>query len=647
MNQFIPNTLVNIPLATELSVLYEISSLPFTDTEEDFIQQTTYKATRIFPLRRFAIISVKQDEFRLLGAFGLNPSEDIRAAMADGLPNRFKFTFSLSGEQITIFMEKSSEISMKEQRLFTLLSKRFQEGFTAIRSVTERIRVEKELLQREKDLYSILENNPAGIVLIDADTREITWANSNALKKIRGTKNEVLGQPCHRFFCKQQKGQCPVLDQGATFDKSEQILTTADQEDVPILKSISHVKYRGKSHLLEAFFDLSRYKQMQTQLRQAQKMQAIGTLAGGIAHDFNNILAAVIGYAELAMVGAPKDTHVRKSIEEVIKAGNRAAELVKQILNFTRQSEATRSPLLMTPIIKESLKLLRATLPSSIEIRAELKENTGIVEAEAIQIQQVLMNLCTNAAYAMKEKGGILRVGLERSHPSAKAMSDFPELQPGDYLKLTVTDTGHGMPPSLVERIFDPYFTTKQGGDGSGMGLTIVHTIVRNHQGAIVVESEPETGTTFSVFLPAIETRTNSHTENSTDIQLPKGNERILFVDDEASIVEIGKEALSLLGYQVVAKNDSHSALELFESHPEDFDLVITDLTMPGMTGDRMAKCILDISPNTPIILCTGFGHHITPEKAMELGFRAVARKPLMMSDLAMIIRQVLEGGIN
>ncbi|MBW2169460.1 MAG: response regulator, partial [Deltaproteobacteria bacterium] len=385
---------------------------------------------------------------------------------------------------------------------------------------------------------------------------------------------------------------------------------------------------------------ITEYRKLEAQLQQAQKMEAIGTLAGGIAHDFNNILAAIIGYTEIASLQVAEDDKAKESLKEVLKSGRRAADLVKQILAFSRKGEQERIPVQIGLIVKEALKLLRASLPTTIEIHQNIESDTGIVEADPTQIHQILMNLCTNAGHAMREEGGILEVTLTNVDIDARTIRQYPDMSPGPYLRLSVSDTGEGMTPEILGRIFDPYFTTKEVGEGTGLGLAVVHGIIKDHGGAITVYSEPGKGTTFHVYLPVIEKA--AEPEKETLKPLPTGHERILFIDDEPGLVEIGRVMLGELGYDVVVRTSSIEALELFRIKPDEFELVITDMTMPKMTGDKLAKELMQIRPDIPIILCTGFSKRITEEKAKEIGIKAFVMKPLVMRDLANTVRKAL-----
>jgi PAS domain S-box-containing protein len=381
---------------------------------------------------------------------------------------------------------------------------------------------------------------------------------------------------------------------------------------------------------------------LERDLRQAQKMEALGTLAGGIAHDFNNILAAVMGYAEMALLDSPSDSQVGRHLTQVLKASHRAKDLVAQILTFSRQSEQEKRPVQASLIVKEALKLLRASLPSTIEIRQNVASASTTVLADPTQIHQILMNLCTNAHHAMLEKGGVLDVTLSPIELGSKDMEAYPGLNPGRYVRISVSDTGRGIEPAHLPRIFDPYFTTKQKGVGTGLGLAVVHGIAKRFGGTVKVSSEVGKGSTFEVLLPRVEDAVEP--SNRSGEALPVGHERILLVDDEEAIVSLGKEILERLGYKVVTRTSSIEALEAFRARPDDFDLVITDMTMPNMTGEGLAREILKIRPGLPVMLCTGFSEQMTEEKAIRMGIRAFLLKPLVVRELAVKIRQAFNG---
>jgi signal transduction histidine kinase len=381
-------------------------------------------------------------------------------------------------------------------------------------------------------------------------------------------------------------------------------------------------------------------KDLGRQLRQAQKMEAVGTLAGGIAHDFNNILSAVIGFTEMAMEDAPPDSALTYNMEQVLQAGLRAKHLVQQILAFSRQSEHEMKPVQLDRIIKEACALLRASLPTTIDIRTDIQTDAFIM-GDPTQMHQVLMNLGTNAGHAMRDRGGRLVVILREATLEELREKGLPRMDAEVYLQLVVQDTGQGIPPTIMDRIFDPFFTTKEHTEGTGMGLSVAHGIIKSHGGLIDVESQVGRGTTFHIYLPKIMPRAKAHHHSA--LPLPSGSERVLLVDDETMLVDMGRQVLTRLGYQVTACTSSVEALQHFQNDPAAFDLVITDMTMPHLTGKELATALLKIKPALPIILCTGFSETITEETAKRIGIKAFILKPIVMSDLAETMRKVLD----
>jgi len=381
---------------------------------------------------------------------------------------------------------------------------------------------------------------------------------------------------------------------------------------------------------------------LHSQMRQMQKMQAIGTLAGGIAHDFNNILTAILGFADLLKYQPGNNNDTQECVEQILLAGNRAKNLVRQILAFSRQTEQERQPLQAHLIIREAVKLLRASIPSTILIKENIDPKCGTIMADPTELHQIVMNLCTNAYQAMQEHGGILELQLQKARVTAGLAKTNPRLHEGDYAMLIVKDTGRGMDPVMLERIFEPYFTTKQPGEGTGMGLALVHGIVEALGGAIIVDSTLARGTTFVIYLPMLESGKPTETAAEAD-EISGGTERILFVDDEEAIVSMSQKQLRNLGYDVTAGTNSSEALELFQMNPHRFDLVITDQMMPNMTGTEFSRKLIAIRPDIPIILLTGFSQTLMPDQAKKLGIREFAMKPLLINELARIIRKALE----
>ena len=387
--------------------------------------------------------------------------------------------------------------------------------------------------------------------------------------------------------------------------------------------------------------DITEHKQLEDNLRQSQKMESVGTLAGGIAHEFNNILGGIIGYTEIAKEDASEDSSVRESLDEILKLSIRARDVVSQILSFSRKGAKVSESLQPSFGIKETLKILRSTIPTSIEFKHNIDEKAGTIMADSTQLHQVGMNLCINAAHAMEETGGVLEVGFSSVVLDAEDLKPYPDLKTGEYVKLTVSDTGAGIDPNNIDKIFDPFFTTKEVGKGTGMGLSIVHGIIKDHGGVINVSSKLGEGTTFTVFLPKTEVKIN---KTESDDALPTGTEDILVVDDEEHLVFLMKTILGRLGYKVTALTNSLEALNLFKKDPQRYDLIITDLTMPHLTGDKLASEVIAIRPDMPVIISTGYADAVDSEKVKQSGIKAFIPKPCQKQDLAKTIRLILDG---
>jgi len=424
-----------------------------------------------------------------------------------------------------------------------------------------------------------------------------------------------------------------------------------DGQVFPVEITANTLKFDGKDNYFAYAKDIServRYekqqKKLEMQLRQAQKMESLGTLAGGIAHDFNNILGAILGYAEMVKVDLPSGSPLLDMQQGVIKAGLRARDLVQQILLFSRQVDHEIKAVQPHLIVKETLKLLRSSIPTTIEIRQYIQADCGSVLADPTQLHQIIMNLCTNAYYAMRESGGVLGVSLVKIGVTEEDIS-FSNMQfdPGCYVKFEVSDTGHGMDSVTLENIFTPYFTTKPKGEGTGLGLSVVLGIVKSFNGHIKYYSEPGKGTTANVYFPGLETEMDK-LDTSVEETIPTGTERVLVVDDEAEILEMLQLSLESLGYQVLAYTNSQDALAAFETDSDQYDLVVTDMTMPHLTGLELIQQVFAIRPQMPAILCTGFSELITKEKARALGIRALLSKPVLRTELAKSVRKALDG---
>jgi PAS domain S-box-containing protein len=525
--------------------------------------------------------------------------------------------------------------------------------------ITERKRAEAAMAHLSRQMELIL--NSAGEGIFGTDTAgKVTFVNPAMAQMLGWETAALLGQPIHDL-CHHTRpdgqplpsSECPIhlaFKDGRTHQADDEFFWRQDGTSFPV-EYISNPIREGDQVVgtVVVIKDITERRQaeeaklkLEAQLRQAQKMEAIGTLAGGIAHDFNNILGAIIGYGEMIqMFHTAVDPKVRKDVDEILRAAFRAKDLVQQILMFSRRIDQDRKPIQLQMIIKESLKFLRASLPSTIEIRRSLDPEVGPVLADPTQMQQVVMNLCTNAAHAMRKKGGVLEVGLTEVVAGDETGEETVKLAPGPHARLTVKDNGHGIPPEILDRIFDPYFSTKAMEEGTGLGLAVVEGIVQSHGGAITVESVPDVGTAFHVFIPILKRRDTS-LPSETPTPIPKGQGRILFVDDEPVLVAIGQDILQNLGYEVVALTSSAAALEKFFQNPRQYDLAILDLTMPQMTGMELARKLLQIRPDLPIILSSGFADKIRPKEVMEMGVREVITKPWSIRSLAETIKKAL-----
>ena len=493
-------------------------------------------------------------------------------------------------------------------------------------------------LQVSEEKYRCMMESMKDAVYICSSEFRIEYMNPRMISRIG---YDASGELCHKaIYDSDEKCSWCVFDR---IQEGEHVDYELENPKDNRYYSITNspIRHSGESiSKLTIVRDITESKAIEAQLYQARKMGSIGTLAGGIAHDFNNILSGIMGYTELALDSVERESQLYNNLQEVFRAGNRARDLVKQILTFSRQTGQDRKPIQVRHIVNEALKFLRASLPTSTEVRRNIQSD-ALVLADPTQIHQVLMNLCTNADHAMREKGGVLEVKLEEVELDADFTALQPDMKPGAYLNLTVSDTGNGMPPDVLERIFDPFFTTKETGEGTGMGLSVVHGIIGSYGGAITAYSEPGQGSTFKVYLPIIETSKEAHI--GPEESIPIGSERILFVDDESVLVNMGKQIFESLGYDVTTRTSSIEALELFKNQPDRFDLVITDMTMPNMTGEDLAQELIRIKPNIPIILCTGFSAKIDDQKASAVGIRALVLKPIVKREIATTVRKVLD----
>jgi PAS domain S-box-containing protein len=527
---------------------------------------------------------------------------------------------------------------ISEKRQAVLLEKQVEERTDQLQALESRYR---SLFEESKDMVfistpdgTILDVNPAGLELFGIRSKEEVLGRT----LVPEFYNNLEDRPAFR----------EAIEKNGYVKDYELVLRRTDGNIITVLMTATVVRdeegkitaYRGMLR------DITEQKKLEQQLVHAQKMEAIGTLAGGIAHDFNNILGVIVGYTELLRDGMPEWSQMHKNADQIMIAAKRGADLVKQILTFSRRDERERKSLTLSRIVKESLKLLRSSLPATIEIRQDIRATSGTVLANATQIHQVMMNLAANAAYAMQESGGgILGVGLEEVYLDAEDVKKYDDIKAGPYLRLSISDTGQGIPKEVIKNIFEPFFTTKEVGEGTGMGLSVIHGIVKNHQGDISVYSEPGEGTTFHVLLPCIEDEAEPKRQSKENI--PGGTERILFVDDETELVGACTQMLKGMGYDVKGESKPLEALEIFQKQPDRFDLVITDLTMPTMTGLQLANELKRLRSDIPVILCSGFTSAMTMEQIEAAGISDFIMKPIVKSKLAQVIRKVLDKDIH
>ncbi len=526
------------------------------------------------------------------------------------------------------------------------------------REEAARMEMEQALRKSEEKYRTVLETIEDGYFEVNL-AGNLTFFNDSMCRILGYTRDELLGMNNRQYMdgenaekvyetfnwvyrtgnpCKAFDWQLIRKDGAVCWVETSVTLITDEQGHPLGFKGIARDVTERKKALREK-------EELEAQLRQAQKMEAIGTLAGGIAHDFNNILSAVIGYTELSAREAEKGTDLHTNLSRVLEAGNRARDLVKQILTLSRRGEAEFSPVPIVPLVKEVLKMLRSTFPAYIEVNENiLTREQPIVVADPTQIHQVIVNLATNAKHAIDEctkETGVVEVSVQPVRLDEEGCRFVSNLVPGDYVRITVSDTGMGISEKDVDRIFEPYFTTREKGVGTGLGLSIVHGIVRSHKGGISVESRPGEGSRFHVYLPVNSDELGGEIHEKTDPWLPGGNERVLFVDDEVFIVEMQQKSLEALGYKVTPKTRSSSALEAFIKEPYGFDIVITDMTMPEMNGPKLISKIKKIRPDIPVILCTGFGDGY-PEK--EYGADCILIKPIGRGKMAKTVRAFLDG---
>jgi PAS domain S-box-containing protein len=517
--------------------------------------------------------------------------------------------------------------------------------------VTDRRKVQEALKESEDRFRRLFEEAPIAIQGYSSEGVIRYWNKANETT-YGYTKDEAIGSNIMDLIVPEamREQAARIIRQGARTGEmppcEEWLLRRKDGSHVPVLSShVAIVRQSKETELYCLDNDLTEQKRLQAELQQAHKMEVIGTLAGGIAHDFNNILSIIIGNTELALDDVPPWNQGHFFLSEIQKAGLRGKDIVRQLLTFCRKTESAPHPMHLIPVFDDVLRFIRATIPTTIDIRHEMLAQEDTICSDPTIIYQVLMNLCSNAAHAMEHTGGAILIRMQNIFLDEAMPGIPPGLAAGKYVQLMVTDTGPGIDPDVIDRIFDPYFTTKEIGKGTGMGLAVVQGIVNSHDGAVAVANRPGRGATFTVYLPLTDAIPDEKTWQPKILEL--GDETILFVDDEKSIVDMCGEMLTRLGYRVETAMTPMTALEKFQCNPKHFDLVITDMTMPQMTGLQLTQRIKAINPKVPVVLCTGFSAYITPENAEAMDIQGYLMKPIVKLEMAKTVRRVLDGAVN
>ncbi len=508
--------------------------------------------------------------------------------------------------------------------------------FTAL-DITERKKVEADLRESEEKFRSMMESMSDAAYICSPELK-ITYLNPAMKKKIG---RDATGEFCYKAVFK-KKEKCPEcgFDKIKTGEHFEREVTDPDTNKIYSIVSSPINLSDNKIFKLAIFRDITQVKTMEAQLRQSQKMESIGTLAGGIAHDFNNILGVIIGNAELALDDMPVSNPVYQSLEEIKTASMRASGVVRQLLNFSKKSDQEFKSIGAVSVIKDSINFLRSTIPSSVKINQTLPDEEITIFGDPVQINQIIMNICTNASQEMEENGGTIDIVVEQVSLKDISQMGYTDLKHNTYVKTIIKDNGPGIPVKIMDQIFDPYFTTKDFGKGTGMGLAIVHGLIKNHEGYISVESKMNSGTIFTFLIPCVDGEPQDITQEKGTIL--QGSERILFVDDEEPNLDMMKKILSRLGYRTDARINPEEALNLFKKNPEKVDIVITDMTMPQMNGIQLSRELMKIRPDIPIIIYTGHNPLIDEYRAKELGIAGFVMKPITISKIAHAIKKAI-----
>ncbi|MBT8340484.1 MAG: PAS domain S-box protein [Desulfatitalea sp.] len=515
------------------------------------------------------------------------------------------------------------------------------------RDITEHRHIKHALAESQAQCNEIFKTAIAGMMIAHRTTHRVVEANPAALQMIGLPLTNIRQIPIDALMTLPNDMDDWSTDPDALKPMTCDLVAQG-RKGIPILCTLRPITYNEQPHWIISFISIEKVKEAEAakcdalaQLNRSQHLQAIGTLAGGISHDFNNILYGVIGYTQLALDEAQPGSVLHDNLQQILTGSRRAKDLIAQILAFSRHDETERKSIQPAPLVKEALKLLRASIPTTIDIQSKVLPRVSTIFANPTQLHQVVMNLCTNAAHAMLPQGGLMRVMLDEQMVETETPAFQGTIPPGRYVRLVVADTGNGMPDSILKRIFDPFFTTKPQGEGAGMGLSVVFGVVQAHEGFMRVDTELGKGSSFEILLPVAPSEEED--EEDREISTPGGSEHILFVDDENQLIQMAEQMLSKLGYRITTMQNPLEALEQFRKDPKQFDLVITDLTMPKLRGTKLARHMLHLRPNLPVLLCTGYGEEITHDKVEQIGIRELILKPILRSQLAVSIRRALE----